>query len=130
MKSTTIFGIILAFIMIGVGIMFPMPEKDIDIGSGYDYKWSENKGSKYVGGDAYNYQMEASLKAGWVAGVIALKTISITAGIILFMLSLISNVKIKELEAQTELLRTIANQTSQNFDNKTGTEINNNLPVI
>lgn len=132
MRFSTILGIILAFSMIGVGIKFPMPEKYVSVGYGYDHKWTDDKGSEYVGGDAYNYQMEASLKAGWVAGVMALKTICINGGIFLLVFCIASNEKSKKLDEQTEVLRTILIRVSEKPTEKTTntTEINNNLPTL
>lgn len=132
MKSISIFGIILSLVMFCVGIAFPVPKKDVYVGYGYEHTWFDNEGSEYVGGDAYNYQMEASLKAGWVAGVMALKAISTSTGILLFILSIAHNAKIKELEEQTHILKTIASKLPENLSvsNKQDEKVNDNLPAL
>lgn len=77
MKGSQVLGIILAIALIVFGVVFPTPEKHIRV-SGYDYDnpWTDSYGEEYVGGDAYNYQMEASLKAGYMGGVLAMKSIT------------------------------------------------------
>lgn len=106
MKISHIFGIIISCILIIVGIAFPVPDKHIFTSSssyvnGSD--WGSEWGEEYVGGDAYNIQIEASLKAGWVSGVLALKSVGVASGIILLMLTLYAHSREKEIKRQTEL---------------------------
>ena len=49
-----------------------------------------NNPEKYIGGDAYNYQIEASLLAGEIAGAKATKAIYLLGGFILFFGSFIA----------------------------------------
>lgn len=95
MKNSLIFSIAVSVILIGVGIFFPLPDKKIDLSYSYNAKWTGD-GIEYVGGDAYNYQMEASLKAGWVSGVMALKAIFISAGAIILTTGVNSYVQTAE----------------------------------
>lgn len=93
MKRSQILGIIVAFALILFGIIYPVPEKWIQIDNSYfaqKTSWSGDDGPAYIGGDAYNYQIEASLKAGYMSGVMAMKSISIVGGIALFFLTLYS----------------------------------------
>jgi hypothetical protein len=46
--------------------------------------------NKYVGGDAYNYQIEASIRAGEIAGAKATRAIFLVGGTMLFGISLIA----------------------------------------
>ena len=90
MKGWSVFGIIVALALIAFGIFYPVPKKHVKVDQGYkayDYDWMENKGAQYVGGDAYNYQVEATLKAGYMAGVLAMKAITFVGGILLFFIS-------------------------------------------
>ena len=105
MKASQVFGIILAIALIAFGIAFPTPEKHLRVSSySYDEPWHDEYGEEYVGGDAYNYQMEASLKAGYMSGVLAMKSITFVAGILLFFLTLYSRIKCEAIEEQTHLL--------------------------
>lgn len=114
MKASHVIGFILAIALIVFGIAFPTPEKHIRVSSyDYDNPWTDAWGEKYVGGDAYNYQMEASLKAGYMSGVLAMKSITFVGGCLLFFLTLYSNVKCAKLDAQTHALSEYANAVKQ-----------------
>lgn len=99
------FGIFVSVLLIIFGAVFPVPEKKVDtIGYCYDKSWFYKYGEEYVNGDAYNYQIEASLKAGWMSGVLTMKSISVASGILLFFAVIYADKKHKELEKQTKLL--------------------------
>lgn len=90
MKAFCIIGIIIAIAMVIFAAAYPVPEKYVFVSSlsyAYDSPWNENTGAEYIGGDAYNYQIEASLKAGYLSGVLTMKTIMFVGGILLFFLS-------------------------------------------
>ena len=109
-----IFGIIMSLLLIIFGAVFPVPEKQVNtIDYCYDKSWFYRYGEEYVNGDAYNYQIEDSLKAGWVSGVLTMKSISVATGILLFSITIYADKKHKELEKQTKLLEQLAgNQSS------------------
>lgn len=116
MKGSQVLGIILAVALIIFGVAFPVPEKYVSVSSSsyaYEYPWTKDRGAEYVGGDAYNYQMEASLKAGYMSGVLALKSISFVGGLLLFFLTLYSRVKCAAIEKQTRLLFEIAHSSEK-----------------
>lgn len=124
MKGIHTFGIIMAIVLIIVGAVFPVPDKFVNVISySYDENWFSDKGIEYVGGDAYNYQMEASLKAGWVSGVLALKAVAVSSGILLLMITLYADSKEKAINKQTEILTKIyeAKSIENNSDNTTAT---------
>ncbi len=105
MKGSQVFGIIIAIAMIIFSIAFPIPEKHLRTSSyAYNNSWKDESGEEYVGGDAYNYQMEASLKAGYMSGVLALKAIFLVGGILLFFLTLYSRIKCVAIEKQNRLI--------------------------
>lgn len=122
MKKSYVVSIILAFAMLGVGLAFPLPDKNVHVSS-YSYsnnaKWGGN-GVEYVGGDAYNYQIEASLTAGWVSGVMAFKGILISSGIMLFAITFM--LKTKDDVAE-EMLYAIKQSNSQ--DSKATSTVSN-----
>ena len=105
MKGSQATGIVIAIILIVFSIAFPMPEKHLRT-SMYrnSYNWTDDSGEEYVGGDAYNYQMEASLKAGYMSGVLAMKSISLIGGLLLLFLTLYSRIICEAKEEQNQLL--------------------------
>lgn len=115
MKAHKILGIIAAIALAIFGLVFPVPEKHLRVSSySYNNNWMET-GEEYVGGDAYNYQMEASLKAGWVSGVLSMKAICTSSGVLLFFLILMAESHEKEIRKQNECLeRVISNKNSPN----------------
>lgn len=82
MKKAAIVGIVLSAVLILTGLAIETPDKKI----GYSY--SKNGYEEYVGGDAYNYIIEASLRGGEIAGAKAQKAIFISAGSVLLIISL------------------------------------------
>ena len=107
MKASQVFGIILAIALITFAIAYPVPETHVRVSeswSAYDNSWSDAYGAEYLGGDAYNYIVEASLKGGYVSGVLAMKAITFVGGLLLFFLALYSHLKCSRIEQQTNLL--------------------------
>ena len=87
MKVSHILGIILSLVLIVFSLAYPIPEKHVYVYSSSDayyYSWDKNIGAEYLGGDAYNYQVEASLKAGYFTGVVSMKSIVFVGGLLLF----------------------------------------------
>ena len=104
MKKSFVLSIIISIAMFGTGLFFPKPEKEIQLSSySYSTDWGKS-GIEYVGGDAYNYQMEASLTAGWVSGVMAFKGILIASGLTLLALTIMLKAKNDEIKSQTSIL--------------------------
>ena len=104
MKKSFVLSIIISIAMFGTGLFFPMPKKEIQLSSySYSTDWGKS-GIEYVGGDAYNYQMEASLTAGWVSGVMAFKGILIASGLTLLALTIMLKAKNDEIKSQTSIL--------------------------
>lgn len=106
MTASQVLGIILAIALIVFGIAFPTPEKYLHVREYNDrysehLSWDDSQGEEYVGGDAYNYQMEASLKAGYMSGVLAMKSITFASGLLLLFLTLYSRVVCAAIEEQT-----------------------------
>lgn len=69
-KNIAILGIIIGVLLILNGINMSIPESNA-------YGAQE-----YVGGDAYNYMIEASLRGGQIAGATISKSIYIVGGVI------------------------------------------------
>lgn len=119
MKTPHIFGLLAAIALIIFGIAFPVPEKYVDVSSNYSAyhsSWKENTGAEYVGGDAYNYQMEATLKAGYMSGVLAMKSITFVGGLLLFFITLNSNAACSLTEFQNAKINEISRAMQRNED--------------
>ena len=83
-KIVSIIGLAVSALFIFYGVFFKVPDKKISL-----YGSVENGGyTEYVGGDAYNIQIEASLRAGEIAGAKAVKAILITVGGMIAVISL------------------------------------------
>lgn len=85
-----IVGIVCACHLMTYSSNLTLPEKYVFVSSSsyaYDYPWERNTGAQYLGGDAYNYIVEASLKAGYYNAVSNEKTITYTGGMLLLFLS-------------------------------------------
>lgn len=98
--------IIIGILLILIGLIIRVPGgalttyKSLDGESAGSYYAFDNRYSsidEYVGGDAYNYIIGASLVAGKTAGVIAAKAISMVGGAICFCFGL--TLKMMEPEA-------------------------------
>lgn len=119
MKKPHIFGLLAAIALIVFSIAFPVPEKYVDVSSNYSAyhsSWKENTGAEYVGGDAYNYQMEAALKAGYMSGVLAMKSVTFVGGLLLFFLTLYSNAACSLTEFQNAKINEISRAMQRNED--------------
>lgn len=109
MKKTHIFGILVAIALIIFSIAYPLPEKHLRVSSySYGMDWYENRGEEYVGGDAYNYQMEASLKAGYFSGIVTAKATTFVGGVLLLFLSLFAHTKCVVISQETDRIYKIA----------------------
>lgn len=80
-KAAGIIGLILVAVFLVLGFTSQTPEK-------YIRSYGDNKMYEYVGGDAYNYIIEASLRGGEISGVQTTKAIYFATAGILFVLSL------------------------------------------
>lgn len=143
MKKPHIFGVLVAIALMILSIAYPIPEKHIYLsGYGYGKDWSENCGEKYVGGDAYNYQMEASLKAGYFSGIVTAKATTFVGGLLLLFLSLFAHTKCAVISQETNRICEIAKsteaalqqlagrqQTNENVISQTVEECDENNPL-
>lgn len=119
MKASQVFGVIISLSLIIFSISYPVPTKEVNVSSSYfayNNTWNDNEGAEYIGGDAYNYQIEASLKAGYVSGVLAMKSITFVGGILLLFLTMYSHVKCVCLKSQEEQLLRLYEQEKRQKD--------------
>lgn len=106
-------GVIAAIALMIYSVSMPTPVKHLRVSSYSTADWDNNYGEAYVGGDAYNYQMEASLKAGYMSGVMATKSITFVGGVMLLFVTLYSYAKCNAIDKQTALLTSMNNVLAQ-----------------
>ena len=115
MKITTrILGILAAIVLVVVGLSLELPAKHVSVSSSssaYYMDWSKNTGAEYLGGDCYNYIVEASLKAGYMSGLMTVKAIAVIGGVLLFFLSLFSLTNCRDTK---KMVQAIKEQKEQN----------------
>ena len=82
-KVVSIIGILISILLLGIGVFTKVPSKEIN-----SFTFSDDGYTEYVGGDAYNYQIEASLRGGQIAGAKTQKAIYISVGCLIFVISM------------------------------------------
>ena len=103
MKGIYVAAIVVSIALILFGIFYHVPEKQVDVSRyAYGTDWGENRGAEYLNGDCYNYIVEASLKAGYMSGVMTMKTLSIIGGILLFFMSMFFHTHTKEVSGSID----------------------------
>lgn len=80
-KVAGVVGLVLVAIFLILGFTSTAPDK-------YIKSYGDNKMYEYVGGDAYNYIIEASLRGGEIAGAMTAKAIYFGVAGILLVLSI------------------------------------------
>lgn len=80
-KAAGIIGLILAIGFVVLGFTTTIPDK-------YISSYGSNKMTEYVGGDAYNFIIEASLRGGEISGALTAKAIYFAAAAVLAVISL------------------------------------------
>lgn len=89
-KSTSIIVILIGILLFAKGISMELPGTDLTTLSSLDGEKNYSTITEYVGGDAYNYIIGASLIGGEVSGVYAMKAIFIAVGSLISSIGLIS----------------------------------------
>ena len=80
-KAAGIIGLILAIGFVVLGFTTTIPDK-------YISSYGSNKMTEYVGGDAYNFIIEASLRGGEISGALTAKAIYFAVAAVLTVISL------------------------------------------
>lgn len=79
----SILGFALALLFLVLGIVTQVPSKEISY-----YSFDDNGYEEYVGGDAYNYIIEATLRGGQISGAKTARAIYFSASGLFFVISL------------------------------------------
>ena len=110
-RSIAIILNVMAILFICLGIFTKIPSREI----GWNYK-------EYVGGDAYNLIIEASIRGGEIAGAQITKTIYIVFGTALLIISTVLNIwhqnkifknKTNNMQSQSDELKQITVEESE-----------------
>lgn len=119
LRILSVVGIIVASIIILVGVFFPVKKKHISY-----YSYSSDGYEEYVGGDAYNYIIEASLRGGQIAGQIAMKSVFIVGGAILLFGSAAGTVVCRKSEKGSDIKTSAADDRPPAYPNDGAPEDN------
>lgn len=95
-KKISILVLCVGVILIAVGIFIQVPGDQLTTYSSLDGKDGYSTIEEYVGGDAYNYIIGASLIAGRISGTIAMKSIFIAMGCLIVCIGLVSIAFVKK----------------------------------
>ena len=90
-KTISVVIMVLGIVLFIIGIVYRIP---------YTYI---NDATRYVGGDAYNYIIEASIKGGKISGATVAKAVYISIGTLLFSFGLFVNLVSSVLENKNEI---------------------------
>lgn len=77
-------GLVLSLCLLVAGMCVDVPSKSISFSS-----YTKNGYTEYVGGDAYNFIIEAGLRSGFIAGRLTQQALYYAAAAIVFMLTLL-----------------------------------------
>lgn len=106
--------IVIGAILFIVGLFTPIPSKELTTYELLDDKYSVIE--EYVGGDAYNYIIGASLVGGEIAGAKTQKTVFISTGLLIICLGLCMLAFSKENTDEITLPETVETKVISNVD--------------
>lgn len=81
-KNIGAMGICVAVLLLAAGLFTKVPSREIGL-----YSFMDDGYKEYVGGDAYNIQIEASIRGGEIAGAKAAKAIYFSAAAVVLVFS-------------------------------------------
>lgn len=88
-KNVSRIVILIGIILIVVGVCIKVPGTELTTLTYFEGKDNYSVIDEYVGGDAYNYIIGASLVAGKISGILTMKAIFISVGVLIFCIGLI-----------------------------------------
>lgn len=115
-KFVSIIAMCIGIILFIVGIFTEIPHKELTTYTLLkdDYSVIE----EYVGGDAYNYIIGASLVGGEIAGAMAQKAVFISFGLLIFVLGLlVFSFPFKNIQKNTEEIISLSSPQVQIIEN-------------
>lgn len=126
-KAFSVFAIVVGLILFVVGLTIEIPSKELTTYSSLSDKYSVIE--EYVGGDAYNYIIGASLVGGEIAGAKAQKAIFISMGSLIFVIGLLAYSFSKEnIEKTARVNAPLC--AENNIDDENNNDTNTSEPTI
>ena len=87
-KKISVFVMVIGLVLLIIGLSIMIPNKELTT---YSYPSDEYSViEKYVGGDAYNYIIGASLVGGEIAGAKTQKAVFISMGSLIFVIGMLA----------------------------------------
>lgn len=118
---------IIGLVLFIVGLFTKIPNKELTTYSGLSGKYSVIE--EYVGGDAYNYIIGASLVGGEIAGAKTQKVVFISVGSLIFVLGLLAYSSSKEKIEETNKDNATISVENTKIDNKNINDTNINEKI-
>lgn len=113
-KRTQIIITAIGVLLVCIGLFMPVPSKELTT-----YSFMADEGysviEEYVGGDAYNYIIGASLVGGEIAGAKAQKAIYTVAGLVFICTGMVISDLSKKNDAVKEAEDTSGNVMAENI---------------
>lgn len=123
-KKISVLVMIIGLVLFIVGLFTKIPNKELTTYLGLSDKCSVIE--EYVGGDAYNYIIRASLVGGEIAGAKTQKAVFISVGSLIFVLGLLAYSSSKEKIEETNKDNATISMENTIIDNKNINDTNIN----
>lgn len=126
-KRTQIIITAIGLLLVCIGLFMPVPSKELTT-----YSFMADEGysviEEYVGGDAYNYIIGASLVGGEIAGAKVQKAIYTVAGLFLICTGMVLSDLSKKSDSRQEIqIVTEKNQASDTSNSSAEQDVTSNL---
>ena len=90
-SKASIFGIVIGIIVLFVGLSTTVPDRSLPRLASERATSGDDEGThRYVGGDAYNFIIESSIRGGEIAGATAARAIFVSSGLLIIVIGGIS----------------------------------------
>lgn len=126
-KKISVLVMVIGLVLFIVGLFIKIPSKELTTYSSLSDKYSVIE--EYVGGDAYNYIIGASLVGGEIAGAKAQKAIFISIGSFIFVIGLLAYSFSKENIEKTAKVNAPLS-TENNIDDENNNDTNTSEPTV
>lgn len=126
-KKISVLVMVIGLVLFIVGLFIKIPSKELTTYSSLSDKYSVIE--EYVGGDAYNYIIGASLVGGEIAGAKAQKAVFISMGSLIFVIGLLAYSFSKEnIENIAKVNAPLS--TENNIDDENNNDTNTSEPTV
>lgn len=126
-KKISVLVMVIGLVLFIVGLFIKIPSKELTTYSSLSDKYSVIE--EYVGGDAYNYIIGASLVGGEIAGAKAQKAVFISMGSLIFVIGLLAYSFSKENIEKTAKANAPLS-TENNIDDENNNDTNTSEPTV